>query len=119
MKSAVFIVDDDAGLRESMTLLLSSSGYRVEEYASGEDLLTRGDASSAFCLVLDVNLSGESGLKVLERLRDSRVEVPAIVVTGRMSKTVRREGKRLGAAAVFEKPVAAKDLLAAISAAGV
>ena len=114
MKPIICIVEDDTAVRESLKLVLEVNGYGVEEFETGHALLTRGDFARLACIVMDVNLPGESGLQTLERLRNQAVTTPVFIVTARADDSVRRESKRLNAAAFFEKPVPARALLEAI-----
>jgi two-component system response regulator FixJ len=115
LKPIICIVEDDIAVRESLKLVLEVSGYSVEEFETGRELLARGDFAHLACIVLDVHLPGESGLQTLERLRNQSVTTPVFIVTARANDSIRRESKRLNAAAFFEKPVPARTLLDAIS----
>jgi two-component system response regulator FixJ len=117
LKPVICIVEDDAAVRESLKLILEISGYFVEEFESGGDLLARGDFARVECIIMDVNLPGESGLRTLERLRDQSIWKPVFIVTGRVDDSFRREAMRLNAAGFFEKPVPVGVLLDAIGAA--
>lgn len=112
----IYLVEDDEDVRESLRVLLEISGYSVEEFESGADLLTHGDISQAACIIMDVNLPGESGLQILARLRRQSVTTPVFVVTGRPTNFAREESKRLNAAGFFEKPVPGHVLLEALGA---
>jgi two-component system response regulator FixJ len=114
LKPIICIVEDDIAVRESLKLVLEVSGYSVEEFETGHELLARGDFAYLACIVMDVNLPGESGLQTLERLRNQSVTTPVFIVTARADDSIRRESKRLNAAAFFEKPVLARALLEAI-----
>ena len=59
----VFLVDDDASVRKSLTRLLSSAGYEVEAFTSSLDFLTRPPYAGPCCMVLDVRMPGPSGLE--------------------------------------------------------
>jgi FixJ family two-component response regulator len=112
----IYVVDDDADVRDSMRVLLEMNGYLVELFSSGLDLLTNGDPTRPLCIIMDVNLPGDSGLQILSRLRTQSVTTPVLVVTARPSDTNRRESERLNAAGFFRKPVPPEVLFAAIHA---
>jgi FixJ family two-component response regulator len=110
----ICIMEDDAAVRDSLRLMLELHGYDVEEFADRSEFLTRKRFDDVSCLILDLNLPGESGLQILARLRAQGLGVPAFIMTGRADSSARREAQRLGAFALFEKPLAPRELLAAI-----
>ncbi len=114
MKPMIYIVEDDRDVRESLTLLLEVNGYAVAAFGNGLDLLAHGEPTKATCIIMDVNLPGESGLKIFARLRDRSVTTPVLIVTGRADERIRREAQRLNAAAFLEKPIPGHVLLEAI-----
>jgi two-component system, LuxR family, response regulator FixJ len=112
----IHIVEDDAAVRDSLGLLLESHGFDVETFGSGRELLDAG-AAQCSCVILDINLPGETGFEVLERLRRSGQRAPAIFMSGRAGPEGRARAKRANAAAFFEKPVHPTELLAAVRSA--
>ena len=112
--STVFIVDDDADVRESMTWLLELGGFRVETFATAEAFLAAHDSSKRGCIVLDMCMPGFGGLdlqKELARRGDGR---PIIMITafGDVSGAV---GALKGGALDFiEKPFSDEAILASI-----
>lgn len=105
----VFVVEDDDEVRVSTRTLLEASGYVVREFASGEEVIAAGDASTAGCLVLDQDLSGISGLDLIRRLRAEGVQTPAIMVSGNGKQLV-GAATRAGIDAVLRKPISAEAL---------
>src|ERR1700740_1074766 len=77
----ISVVDDDESLRRSVRNFLRSVGFRVETFASGEDFLSSGQRESTGCLVLDVRMTGMSGLDLLRYLAAENVRIPAVVQT--------------------------------------
>jgi two-component system, LuxR family, response regulator FixJ len=116
MRPLICIVDDDAAVRESLTLMLETRGYAVEAFGDGAALFARGGFDGISCIVLDVNLPGENGLRLLARIRAATIATPVIVVSGEASDGMRHEARRLDVRAVFDKPVPGSDLLASIAA---
>ena len=114
MKRIICIIEDDAAVRESLQLILELQGYCVEEFEDGAQFRLRSDFGDVLCIILDLGLPGESGLQILARLRASAVATPALIVTGRANAGIRREAQRLDALALFEKPLPARELFAAI-----
>jgi FixJ family two-component response regulator len=78
----------------------------------------RGHFGDVLCIILDLNLPGENGMQILSRLRASEVTTPALIVTGRADARIRKEAQRLDAMALFEKPLLACELFAAIESIG-
>ena len=109
--SHVAIVDDDPALRDTLTMLFETSGYRVTTLDSVEALLANPEALSAACLVLDHTLPGKQGIDALDTLRE-RGPLPAIVVlTGFGTIPLAVRAVRSGAFEFLEKPVEPDVLL--------
>ena len=107
----VFVVDDDPGIRDSVTWLFQSVGLTVETYGSAQQFLDTYVTTRPGCLILDVRLPGMGGLDLLEALRRRGATLPVIVVTayGEVHSAVR--AMKGGAIDVMEKPVADQVLL--------
>jgi FixJ family two-component response regulator len=110
-RPTVFVVDDDPGMRDSLTWLLKSVGLVVETYASAAALLDVYTPTRPGCLVLDVRLPGMGGLDLLDDLRQRGATLPVIVVTafGDVRSTVR--AMKHGAIDVMEKPAGDQVLI--------
>src|SRR5947199_9986885 len=78
----VFVIDDDAGARESVMALVRLKGLKVEGFASAEDFLAQYNPARKGCLVLDVRMPGMSGLDLLQTLKGRGSFLPAVVITG-------------------------------------
>src|SRR5215470_16950371 len=78
----VFVVDDDAPMRESLQDLIGSVGLRVEAFASAPEFLRSQRLDVPSCLVLDVRLQGLSGLDLQKRMAEADMEIPIIFITG-------------------------------------
>ena len=78
----VFVVDDDASIRDSLKDLISSAGLNVQTFASAQEFLTSPRPDAASCLVLDVQLPGLSGLDLQQELAKIDVQIPIIFITG-------------------------------------
>lgn len=107
----VFVVDDDLTFRQSIGALVRVAGFRLQGYASGEELLATLDPNRTGCLVLDLRLEGMGGLEVLGRLRQKGSLLPLIVVSGYVDVGQAVEAMRLGARTVLEKPCAPGRLM--------
>src|SRR5215204_2746306 len=82
VESLVFVIDDDAAMRESLSSLLRSVGLQVEVYGSAAEFLATKPPNVPSCLVLDVRLPGVSGLDFQDELAKINIHVPIIFITG-------------------------------------
>lgn len=110
----VFVVDDDASVRKSLSRLISEAGYRVQAYASPEEFLARRPERGPSCLVLDVRMPGVTGLELQQALASAVHEIPIIFITGHGDIPMTVKAMKAGAMDFLSKPFAAKDLLDAI-----
>ena len=110
-RKSVFVVDDDPSMRVGMERLLRVHGFSTRLFASADALLGHSDFSEAFCIVLDINLNGESGIDLRLRLAGEDVGLPVIYVTGNDSEAIRTAAIASGCAAYLTKPFAARSLI--------
>lgn len=101
----VFVVDDDASIRDALSLLISLKGLRAAVYASGEDFLAVYDERWRGCLLADLKMPGMSGLDLQAALRDRRVTLPVVVLTAHGDVSTTRTALKNGAVDFLEKPV--------------
>ena len=128
-KPKVYVVDDDAGTRDALTVLLEACGYEVSVFESGGAFLAAWEELDPGCLLLDVRIPDINGLDVLEKLGNRVNELPTIIMTGYADLPVAVRAMRAGAVDFVEKPFDDKELLqrinralakcAAVSSAGV
>jgi FixJ family two-component response regulator len=111
---AVFVVDDDVSVRESLELLLRCAGWRVETFASAQEFLARPPANCASCLVLDVSLPGLGGLDLQARVARERADMPIIFITGHADIPMTVRAMKAGAVEFLTKPFRDDVLLDAI-----
>lgn len=113
----VYVVDDDAAVRDSLALLLKTAGLTVEAYDSAESFLTALDPQRYGCLVLDMRMPGMSGADLQAELARREVLMPIIFLTahGDIPMTVR--AMKAGAVDFLTKPVDGAMLLARIESA--
>ena len=109
-------MDDDVAVLRSTLRLLSSSGLRVEAFASAEEFLRSGRAGETGCLLLDLSMPGMDGLELQRRLREANCLPPIIFLSARASEEEERRALRGGAADFLRKPVSKERLLQAILA---
>jgi FixJ family two-component response regulator len=110
----VFIIDDDALIRDGIKSLVKSIGLRTEAFASAQDfmLAKRGDAPA--CLVLDVRMPGMNGLDFQRQLSEAKVHIPIIFISGHGDIPMSVRAMKEGALEFLTKPVRGQDLLDAI-----
>jgi len=101
----ILLVDDEAGIRRSLTQVLLDEGYDVEAVRTGEEGLSRLREESFQLLLLDVWLPGKDGMEVLGELRASGNEVPVVMISGHASVDTAVKATKLGAFDFIEKPL--------------
>ncbi|HEF4763007.1 TPA: response regulator transcription factor [Pseudomonas putida] len=116
-ESMVFIVDDDAPLRESVGSLLRSIGLRVELFGSVAEFMTYQRPDTPSCLVLDVRLQGSSGLDFQNELIAAGINVPIVFITGHGDIAMTVRAMKAGAVDFLTKPFREQDLIDAVCAA--
>jgi FixJ family two-component response regulator len=106
----ISIVDDDESLRHSLRNLFVSIGLRAQTYSSAEAFLLSHRREDTSCLILDLRMSGMSGLDLLSSRTPAR-RIPTVVLTGLGSEDTRARCMQAGAVAFFKKPFNAGALL--------
>ncbi|NLH43289.1 MAG: response regulator transcription factor [Planctomycetes bacterium] len=110
----VFVVDDDEAICESLRLLIADIGLEVRTFTSARQFLEEYDPSHPGCLVLDVRMSGISGLELQARLNEMGVHIPTIIITGHADVPMAVEAMKAGATDFIEKPFRDQVLLDSI-----
>ena len=113
--ASVYVVDDDASVREAVESLIRSAGYRAETFASAQEFLASPHVDVPGCLVLDVELPGLSGLDLQQELATKGAQIPIIFLTGHGNIPMTVRAIKAGALEFLTKPVDDEDLLHAIS----
>ena len=116
-ESVVFVVDDDASMRQALTSLLQSVPLRVEAFGSVADFLKErrlGNGVAAACLILDVRLPGVSGLDFQAELARADTHLPIIFITGYGDIPMTVRAMKAGAVEFLIKPFREQDLLDAV-----
>lgn len=113
-RETVFLVDDDAAVRKSLSRLLRAAGLQVEVFRSAEDFLARGPGEGTGCLLLDVQLPGLDGLDLQERLNVAGHALPIVFLTAHGDIPMSVQGMKGGAVNFLTKPVDETVLLGAI-----
>jgi FixJ family two-component response regulator len=104
MTERVILVDDDADVRDALSLLLSAAAYPVEALASAEALLEAVTPSDRGCLILDVRLPGMNGLALQQALRGRGIQLPIVFISGHGDIPMAVEAVHAGAMDFLEKP---------------
>jgi len=111
----VYVVDDDASIRESLSSLIRSAGMVVEVFASPLDFLAKSDLNELSCAVLDVRMPDLDGLALQDKLTDKGKEIPIVFITGHGDVPQAVRAMKAGAIDFLNKPFDDTDLLNAIS----
>jgi FixJ family two-component response regulator len=110
----VFIIDDDASVRESIHDLVESVSLRAESFATAQGFLSSERRDGPSCLVLDVRLPDTSGLDLQQELSRAGVKIPIIFITGHADIPMTVKAMKSGAVEFLTKPFREQDLLDAI-----
>ncbi|MBK9135705.1 MAG: response regulator transcription factor [Betaproteobacteria bacterium] len=116
-RDTVFIVDDDASVRDALSLLLSLHGHATATFASAEDFLAALQPGWRGCVVLDIRMPGLSGLELQQRLLDVAPALPVVMITAHGDVAAARQAFLAHAVDFIEKPFDAEQLLGAIRSA--
>lgn len=110
----IFVVDDDASVRDAISNLLESVGLRGETFASADEFLNAPRPEAPSCLLLDVRLPGRSGLEVQEELQATGIRIPIVFITAHGDVPMTSRAMKAGAVDFLEKPFQKKEVLDAI-----
>src|ERR671934_846175 len=113
----VFVVDDDASMRQALARLLQSVQLRVDVFASPQEYLQSERPDVPSCLVLDVRLPGLSGLDFQAELAKADIRIPIVFITGHGDIPMSVRAMKAGAVDFLAKPFRDQDLLDAVTAA--
>ncbi|WP_319244515.1 sigma-70 family RNA polymerase sigma factor [uncultured Propionivibrio sp.] len=114
MSNAVYIVDDDASVRDSLGLMLGLRGYQTVVFADAASFLTAVRPDWLGCLILDIRMPGMNGLELQRELRERGCSLPVVIITGHGDVNSAREAFRSNAIDFLEKPLNESRLLEAI-----
>lgn len=113
----VYVVDDDASIRDSLSLMLGLAGYATRLFADAESFLAAFEPQWAGCVVADLRLPGLSGLELQAQIRNRGSNLPFVVITAHGDVPAARAAFRAQAVDFIEKPFEESQLTAAIEAA--
>jgi len=115
LSMTIFVVDDDAGIRDTVREILEAHGWLVETFASCEAFLAAWRPGREGCLVIDALLPGMDGFELLARLKADKSTPPSIMITGHGDVSMAVKAMRAGAADFIEKPFGHEELVASIT----
>jgi two-component system, LuxR family, response regulator FixJ len=115
--NTVHIIDDDEALRDSLTFLLRTVRLDVLSYPSAAAFLEALPDANLSCVITDVRMPGMSGIDLLRNLRERKISVPVIVITGHGDIPLAVEAMKIGAIDFLEKPFDDEVLIASVKAA--
>jgi FixJ family two-component response regulator len=110
----VFVIDDDASIREALHSLIRSVGLNVATFASAQEFLQSPRPDVPACLILDVRMPGLSGLDLQRDLAEANINIPIIFITGHGDIPMSVRAMKAGAVEFLTKPFRDQDLLDAI-----
>ena len=110
-RKLVLVVDDDPGTLRGLGRLLKQHGYDSELFASAKGFELRGDPGPAICVVLDIQLNGESGIDLRLRLSAAGFVLPVIYITANDNEAVKMAALESGCIAYLTKPFPARSLI--------
>jgi FixJ family two-component response regulator len=110
----IFIIDDDASVRDSLSLMLSLQGHVTATFASAEDFLQVAQPDWRGCVVVDIRMPGMSGLELQQQMRSKLPQLPVIFVTAHGDVGAARQAFLADAVDFIEKPFDAQQIIAAL-----
>jgi len=113
----VYLIDDDADVRDALVLLLRTMGFAPRAFAGVQSFLDRPDPHQDGCLVVDIRMPGTSGLQLLERMAKEAGGMPTVMITGHGDVAACRRAFKAGAVDFLTKPIDEQVLLEAVEAA--
>lgn len=110
----VYIVDDDADLRDALSLLMRAAGLKAESFRSGAEFLHAVSADMRGCLILDIRMPGMSGMELQAELHKRRIKLPIVFLTGHGDVPLAVKAMKAGAVDFIQKPLDEHRLVTAV-----
>jgi FixJ family two-component response regulator len=110
-KILIYVVDDDASVRQALKMLLTSANMEVRTFEQAKDLLKCEFREEKVCLIADIKMKGLGGIELQQELANRGIKIPTIFLTAVDSNEIRQRAKQAGAAGFFRKPVDDQALL--------
>ncbi|WP_420411692.1 response regulator transcription factor [Roseibium sp.] len=108
---AIYIVDDDAAVRDALSVLFNMEGYIVETFTDGDAFIQSASKTVPACVMLDVHMPGRSGIEILKALNAENYPAPIFIISGQGDIPMAVEAIRNGAFDFIEKPFSADAVL--------
>lgn len=115
-RGQIFVVDDDASMRQSLSLALEPEGYEVICFANGASLLCSAREHIPACIFIEVRLPEKSGIDILKRLRAEDYPAPVFVTSGQGDIPMAVDAIRNGASDFIEKPITGNEIVGRVKA---
>lgn len=115
--AVIHLIDDDEHVRRAVAFMLGTAGFAVRMHESAVDFLANLGGLQPGCIVTDVRMPGIGGVELLRRLKEGRVEMPVIIMTGHADVALAVEAMKAGAVDFIEKPFSDDVMLTAVHAA--
>jgi FixJ family two-component response regulator len=110
----IYVVDDDASVRDALSVMLTLEGFQVFGFADGESFLTAVRQHQPDCIILDVHMPGRSGLDILKELHHRQNAIPLFIISGQGDIPMAVDAIKNGALDFIEKPFHAETLVTRI-----
>jgi FixJ family two-component response regulator len=104
IRGIVHVIDDDAGMRNSLSMLLASASLTARTYESAEDFLKAADDDGPACILLDLRMPRMGGIELLQHLRAGGTQTPVVLISGHADVSTTVRGMKLGAIDLLQKP---------------
>jgi FixJ family two-component response regulator len=114
LKGEIFVVDDDAAIRDVLAMLFTRRSFKVVGFADGASLMATMRTQSPSCILLDVHIPGKSGLDILKELSARHHQAPVIMISGKGDIAMAVEAIKCGALDFIEKPFSGSDVVARV-----
>ena len=107
----IFVVDNDAAVRDALSLTLRAGGFCVELYGAADELLSNVSSERAGCLLIEYDLKDMTGIELVERLHARQISFPTVIMSARLKRPVFEIPVALNIVAVLQKPFGQEALL--------
>ncbi|HLO76438.1 MAG TPA: response regulator FixJ [Magnetospirillum sp.] len=115
VQPVVHVVDDDGAIRDALVLLLEAAGHVARSHVDAAAFLAALDPARPGCVVADVRMPGMGGLELQRHLRQQRIDLPVIIITGHADVAMAVQALKSGAADFIEKPFDEDVLLSSVA----
>lgn len=110
----VYIIDDDADLRDALSFLMRAAGLRAESFGSAQEFLHAVDHDTRGCAILDFRMPGMSGMELQAELHKRRIKLPIVFLTGHADVPLAVKAMKAGAIDFIQKPLDEHRLVTAV-----